>query len=162
MKKTILALACMAAATLFTACGGGSKKSADGTAETKTETKAQDEAMVKVSDIEDAKIELGEGVDASALPDVLKKAVGKFPKISVSKSSHSEFKDEYAFKISATGVTEQGLLNLLEYYKSQGATVENVGAGWDVNFENTYLFFSYSGDKENGSFYGNGIVSSKK
>lgn len=35
MKKTILALACMAAVTMFAACGGGSKKSADGT--TKTE-----------------------------------------------------------------------------------------------------------------------------
>lgn len=40
MKKIYLALMCMAAVTMFTACGGGSKKSADGTAETRTETKA--------------------------------------------------------------------------------------------------------------------------
>lgn len=35
MKKTILALACMASLMIMTACGGGSKKSSDGT--TKTE-----------------------------------------------------------------------------------------------------------------------------
>ena len=35
MKKTILALACMASLVIMTACGGGSKKASDGTTNTK-------------------------------------------------------------------------------------------------------------------------------
>lgn len=42
MKKIYLALMCMAAVTMFTACGGGNsnKKTADGKAEAKTEAKS--------------------------------------------------------------------------------------------------------------------------
>ncbi len=146
MRRTGAIVLCLAAVTMFCACGGNAskKKAADGATETQqTETKAP--KGVKVADIPKDKITVMVGSTDSEkqaaiaeIPKELLKTIGKLTYCHIQSSGTLP---GYKYTLVIRTSNEDGkadLEELVNYYKSIGATVEkskDIFSDYDVSLD---------------------------
>ena len=131
MRRTGAIVLCLAAVTMFCACGGNAskKKAADGATETQqTETKAP--KGVKVTAIPKDKITVMVGsTDSEAqaaiaeIPAELLKTVGEVRRVTIHNSTFDGWKYLVNIQGAKSADAAADLEKQLEYYRSIGATV---------------------------------------
>ena len=131
LRRTGAIVLCLAAVTMFCACGGNAnkKQAADGATETaQTETKAP--KGVKVADIPKDKITVMVGSTDSEkqaaiaeIPAELLKTVGELSNCVITKSTTNDWKYTMVINGKQSEDPHADLATLTDYYKSAGGTV---------------------------------------
>ena len=138
MKKVLALLLSIMMLLCFVACDtnddpnpSGSEGDKPGTSQSGEENRGSKELY----DVTDAQITVADGLDVSVIPAVAKKGVGtlKSGGYDLKKASLSSYSAQC--EITYFDVAKEGYDALLDYYKSNGATVEEAFGTIDVIFD---------------------------
>jgi hypothetical protein len=128
LRNTVKTVTVLAAVTMMTACGGGSKQNQSATSETAEQaTPSKSDGLF---DIPKDKIlvtsNLDKAVALDEIPSQIFKGVGELNSADVMSNNFGEFKYSVVLKFDVSSY-EKALKTLLDYYRSIGATVEETG-----------------------------------
>lgn len=149
MKKLLAILLALMMVFALAACGNnetpsGSEGDNPGTSQTDSQGGSENQGGEEnkggkeLYDVADAQITVADGLDVSVIPAVAKKGIGTLKSGGYDlKLPSSTFSDMYKAQCEITyfDVAKEGYDALLDYYKSNGATVEEAFGTIDVIFD---------------------------